>query len=66
MSGTADKIKGEANEAIGKVKQHAGDALGSDTLKRDGVAQEVKGHDQKMIPGEMKEQAIRETAAGKL
>ena len=44
---TADKIKGAANEAIGKAKQGIGEATGSDRLKGEGVVQEVKGKGQK-------------------
>lgn len=49
MSGTTDKIKGEANEAAGKIKQGVGRAVGSDKLKSEGVAQELKGDAQKAI-----------------
>ena len=43
MGSTADKIKGTANEAIGKAKQGIGEATGSDRLQGEGVIQEVKG-----------------------
>lgn len=33
MSGTSDKIKGLANEAIGNVKQGVGKATGSEKLQ---------------------------------
>ncbi|MEE7449312.1 CsbD family protein [Methylobacterium radiotolerans] len=43
MSSTTDKIKGVANEAVGKAKQGIGDATGNDELKAEGAAQELKG-----------------------
>ena len=36
MGSTADKIKGTANEAIGKAKQGIGEATGSDRQSADG------------------------------
>ena len=51
---TADKIKGTANEAIGKAKQGIGEATGSERLEGEGVIQEVKGKGQKAI-GDAKE-----------
>lgn len=65
MSSSADKIKGTANEAIGKAKQGVGEVTGSDRLKGEGLIQEAKGHGQKAL-GEAKEavkDAINETAA---
>jgi uncharacterized protein YjbJ (UPF0337 family) len=47
MGSTADKASGIANEAIGKVKQGVGSAVGSDKLKAEGAAQELKGDAQK-------------------
>src|ERR1700742_1218661 len=49
MGSTTDKIKGNANEAIGKAKQGIGEATGSDRLKGEGVVQEVKGKGQKTV-----------------
>ena len=49
MSATTDKIKGNANEAIGKAKQGIGEATGSDRLQGEGVIQEVKGKGQKAV-----------------
>jgi uncharacterized protein YjbJ (UPF0337 family) len=49
MSGTTDKISGIANEAMGKAKQGAGNVVGSDKLKAEGAAQEVKGDAQKAV-----------------
>ena len=37
MGATADKVKGTANEAIGKAKQGIGEATGSDRLQGEGV-----------------------------
>lgn len=56
MGSTTDKIKGAANEAIGKTKQGIGEATGSDRLKGEGVVQEVKGKGQQAM-GEAKETA---------
>jgi uncharacterized protein YjbJ (UPF0337 family) len=49
MSSTTDKIKGTANEAAGQVKQGVGKAVGSDKLRAEGAAQELKGHAQKAV-----------------
>ena len=38
MGSTADKVAGAANEAIGKAKQGAGEAVGSDRLQSEGAA----------------------------
>ena len=54
MGATADKIKGTANEAIGKAKQGIGEATGADRLQGEGVIQEVKGKGQKAV-GDAKE-----------
>jgi uncharacterized protein YjbJ (UPF0337 family) len=54
MSGTIDKIKGVANETLGKAKQGIGEATGSDKLKVEGAIQEAKGHGQKAM-GDVKE-----------
>ncbi|KAA0122717.1 CsbD family protein [Methylobacterium sp. P1-11] len=43
MSSTTDKIKGAANEGLGKAKQGVGDVTGNDKLKAEGAAQELKG-----------------------
>ena len=43
MGSTADKAKGSANEAVGKVKQGVGEAVGSERMKREGQTQEIKG-----------------------
>lgn len=49
MSGTTDKIKGLANEAIGKAKQGIGEMTGSDKLKAEGTVQEAKGDAQQAM-----------------
>ena len=54
MGATTDKVKGVANEAIGKAKQGIGEAVGSDQLQGEGVIQEVKGKGQKAV-GDAKE-----------
>jgi len=54
MGSTTDKIKGTANEAIGKAKQGLGEATGSECLEGEGVIQEVKGKGQKAV-GDAKE-----------
>ena len=56
MGATTDKIKGEANEAIGKAKQTLGNATGSDRLKGEGAIQEAKGHGQQAV-GNVKDAA---------
>lgn len=42
MSSTSDKVKGLANEAIGKVKQAVGRATGNTELEVKGKVQEKK------------------------
>src|ERR1700743_1207962 len=54
MGRTTDKIKGTANEAMGKAKQGVGEATGSDRLQGEGAVQEVKGKGQKAM-GDAKE-----------
>ena len=54
MGATTDKVKGVANEAIGKAKQGIGEAVGSDQLQGEGVIQEVKGKGQTAV-GDAKE-----------
>lgn len=49
MGSTADKVKGAANEAIGKAKQGVGEATGSDRLQGEGAVQEVKGKGQQAL-----------------
>ena len=47
MSSTTDKVKGVANQAIGKVKQGVGEATDDPALKGEGKLQEAKGDLQK-------------------
>lgn len=54
MSSTTDKIKGTANEAIGKAKQKIGEATGSEEMQGEGAIQEAKGKGQKAV-GNVKE-----------
>ena len=56
MGATSDKIKGTANEAMGKAKQKIGEATGSERLEGEGAIQEVKGKGQKTL-GDAKEMA---------
>jgi uncharacterized protein YjbJ (UPF0337 family) len=65
MGSTADKVKGAANEAIGKAKQGVGEAVGSDRLQDEGAVQEIKGKGQKSV-GEAKQatkDAVNKAAA---
>lgn len=68
MGSTSDKIKGNANEAIGKAKQGIGEATGSERLQGEGAVQEVKGKGQKTM-GDAKDAAKeaidRAAAAGR-
>jgi uncharacterized protein YjbJ (UPF0337 family) len=48
-SSTKDKVKGHADEAIGKAKQGVGKAIDSDKLRAKGVVQEAKGKAEKAI-----------------
>jgi uncharacterized protein YjbJ (UPF0337 family) len=65
MGSTADKIKGNANEAIGKAKQGIGEATGSDRLEGEGAIQEVKGKGQKAVDDakEATKDAVNKAAA---
>lgn len=45
MGELTDKIKGNVNEAIGKVKQHSSDP----ETKAEGAAQELKGKAQQTV-----------------
>jgi uncharacterized protein YjbJ (UPF0337 family) len=49
MSATTDKVKGAANEAMGKAKQGVGEAVGSDRLQGEGAVQEIKGKGQQAL-----------------
>jgi uncharacterized protein YjbJ (UPF0337 family) len=60
MTSTTDKIKGNANEGIGKAKEKLGEAAGSEKLQGEGVLQQVKGKGQKAL-GDAKD-AVNEGA----
>ncbi len=60
MGSTTDKIKGTANEAIGKTKQVIGEATGSEKLQGEGAIQELKGKGQNAL-GDAK-QATKDAA----
>jgi uncharacterized protein YjbJ (UPF0337 family) len=49
MSSTTDKIKGTANQAIGKIKQGVGEATDDHKLKGEGKLQEAKGKVQNAV-----------------
>lgn len=55
MTGGEDKIKGVANEAMGKAKQAAGSAVDDPKMRAKGVAQEVEGKSQKAVGGAKEE-----------
>lgn len=54
MSGTKDKAKGLANEAIGNIKQGVGKVTDNDKMRAEGKAQELKGEAQQKV-GEVKD-----------
>ncbi|AVH38995.1 CsbD family protein [Pseudomonas monteilii] len=54
MSSTSDKVKGMANEAVGKVKQAIGKATGDTELELKGKLQEKKGEAQQVV-GDVKD-----------
>jgi uncharacterized protein YjbJ (UPF0337 family) len=65
MGATTDKVRGAANEAVGKAKQGVGEATGSDKLQGEGAIQEVKGKGQQAL-GDAKEatkDAVNKAAA---
>jgi uncharacterized protein YjbJ (UPF0337 family) len=47
MGEMTDKTKGYANEAMGKMKRAAGNAMNRPDIRADGDAQEAKGDVQK-------------------
>lgn len=49
MSSTTDKIKGAANDAVGKVKEGYGRATGDTETQAAGVAQQAKGKAQETV-----------------
>ena len=52
----SDKIKGVANEVIGKTKQLVGKIIGSDKTKIEGKVQEIQGDGQVAV-GKIKDTA---------
>jgi Uncharacterized protein conserved in bacteria len=58
MSSTGDKIRGKANEAVGKGKQGVGEATNNRSLKGEGRVQEAKGKGQQ-VKGQAKENIKR-------
>jgi uncharacterized protein YjbJ (UPF0337 family) len=65
VGSTTDKIKGTANDAMGKAKQGVGEASGSDRLQGEGALQEAKGKGQKAVGDakEMGKEAVDKAAA---
>lgn len=59
MSGTSDKIKGVANEAVGNIKQGVGKVTGNEELQVKGAVQEKKGEAQQ-VEGDVKN-AVKDT-----
>lgn len=49
MSGTKDKVKGMANEAVGNIKQGIGKATDNERLRAEGELQERKGEAQQVV-----------------
>jgi uncharacterized protein YjbJ (UPF0337 family) len=58
MSSTEDRMKGKANELMGRGKQGLGEATGNREMKREGQAQEVKG-DAQNLKGRVKDTVKR-------
>ena len=48
-SSTHDKVKGTAKEAVGKVKEGAGKAIGNPDLRDRGTAEKVDGKVQRKV-----------------
>jgi uncharacterized protein YjbJ (UPF0337 family) len=48
-SSTHDKVKGTAKEAVGKVKEEAGKAIGNPDLRNRGTAEKVDGKVQRKV-----------------
>lgn len=64
MSGTTDKLKGTANEAIGRFKRHLGQVTGSPAMQGRGAILQAKGKGQKAL-GDIKRIVGRVTAAAR-
>ena len=56
MDSMNDKVKGNTNQAVGKIKEMAGYAVGNKNLESEGSAQKNDGKAQKNI-GELKDKA---------
>ncbi|MFC2973298.1 CsbD family protein [Azotobacter bryophylli] len=54
MGSTSDKMKGGANEAVGKMKKGIGGATDDASMQREGEAQEIKGETQQ-VKGDVKD-----------
>ena len=54
MSSTEDKVKGNTNEAVGKIKQGVGEATDNERMKGEGKRQEAKGEAQQ-VKGDVKD-----------
>ena len=52
-SSTKDKVKGSVKEAVGKVKEATGNAIGNPDLQDRGTAQRVAGKVERKV-GDMK------------
>jgi uncharacterized protein YjbJ (UPF0337 family) len=52
-SSTKDKVKGTAKEAVGKVKEETGKAIGNPNLRDRGTAEKVAGKVERKV-GEVK------------
>jgi uncharacterized protein YjbJ (UPF0337 family) len=64
MSSATDRMKGTANQAIGRAKRRVGQAVGSNRLKGEGAYQEAKGIVQHTV-GKARG-VIKKAAAGRL
>ncbi|MFB8830652.1 CsbD family protein [Azotobacter salinestris] len=58
MGSTSDKIKGNANEAAGKIKKGIGGATDNPALESEGRAQESRGKGQQ-VKGDVKDSIKR-------
>ena len=50
-SSTKDKVKGSVNEAVGKVKEATGNAIGNPDLQDRGTVQRVAGKVERKVGG---------------
>ena len=49
MSSLTDKVKGDLNKAVGKIKEGTGKAIGDEKLEAEGQLQNLKGDAQKTV-----------------